>query len=84
MSHGDVHAQSKDKEPWKQGCACSGTNREPVWSESRECGRGKEMSSEISRAGGGDAVACEVLLPGRIAALDELSLNPSGQESQKR
>ena len=34
------------------GCACSGTNKEPVWSESRECGRGEGNElREISRTG---------------------------------
>ena len=35
------------------GCACSGTNKEPVWSEFGECGRreGNELR-EISRGQG--------------------------------
>lgn len=50
-----------------------------VWEE------GKEMSSERSaELGGGNAMGCEVLLPGENCPPGQtLSLNPSGQESQR-
>ena len=50
-----------------------------VWEE------GKEMSSERSaELGGGNAMGCEVLLPGENCPPGRtLSLNPSGQESQR-
>ena len=50
-----------------------------VWEE------GKEMSSERSaELGGGNAMGCKVLLPGENCPPGRtLSLNPSGQQSQR-
>lgn len=86
MSHGDVHAQSEDRALGRQGdVRAQGPTRSQCGQSPGSVGGGKEMSSERSaELGGGDAVACEVLLPGENCPPGwTLSLNPFGQESQR-